>query len=66
MKITDYKSFDDMPMFISIPQTAELLGVSETFLYGYIRKNKSFPVMKLGRRRVIPTEKLKQWIDNLC
>ena len=63
MKVTQYKSFDEMPMFISIPQAAKILLVSETFLYDFIRKNESFPVVQMGRRKFVPTKDLKEWID---
>ncbi len=63
MKVEEYKSFDDMPMFISIPQAAKVLSVSETFLYGFIRENETFPVVQMGRRRFVPTKDLKEWIE---
>lgn len=63
MMITDYKSFEEMPMFISIPQAAVVLGISNPCLYGIIKRDPSFPVLSLGRRRVVPTSNLKQWID---
>ena len=63
MKVTEYKSFDDMPMFISIPQAAKVLSVSETFLYGFIRENETFPVVQMGRRKFVPTKDLKEWIE---
>ncbi len=64
MMITDYKSFDEMPMFISIPQAAVVLGISNPCLYGIIKRDPTFPVLSLGRRRVVPTADLKQWIDD--
>ncbi|MCR5150401.1 MAG: helix-turn-helix domain-containing protein, partial [Clostridiales bacterium] len=64
MMITDYKSFDEMPMFISIPQAAVVLGISNPCLYGIIKRDPTFPVLSLGRRRVVPTSNLKQWIDD--
>ena len=63
MKVEEYKSFDDMPMFISIPQAAKVLSVSETFLYGFIRENETFPVVQMGRRKFVPTKGLKEWIE---
>ena len=64
MMITDYKSFDEMPMFISIPQAAVVLGISNPCLYGIIKRDPTFPVLSLGRRRVVPTSNLKEWIDD--
>ncbi len=61
-----YKSFEDMPMFITIPQAAEALGVTPPCIYTIISKDPSFPVLPLGRRKVIPVEQLKEWISKNC
>ncbi len=66
MIITEYKSFDEMPMFITIPQAAKLLGVTPPCIYNIITKDKTFPVLPLGRRKVVPTEQLKQWVELNC
>ena len=58
-----YKNFDDMPVMLSVAQAAEVLGISSVSLYKLIDKDKSFPVVQLGRRKSIPKEQLKIWID---
>lgn len=62
-----YKDFDDMPVMLSVAQAAEVLGISSVSLYKLIDKlidkDKSFPVVQLGRRKCIPKEQLKTWID---
>lgn len=40
-----------------------MLGISNVSLYKLIEKDKSFPVVKFGRRKTIPKEQLKEWID---
>ena len=62
----EYKNFDEMPMFISVPKTAELLGISAPSLYKLIKEDKTFPVLTMGRRKTVPTEKLKEWVDKNC
>ena len=52
-----------MPVMLSVNQAAEVLGISNVSLYKLIEKDKSFPVVKLGRRKSIPKEQLKKWID---
>ena len=52
-----------MPVTLSVEQAAEVLSISPVSLYKLIRKDSTFPAMKLGRRIVIPKEKLKKWID---
>lgn len=66
MMITDYKSFEEMPMFISIPQAAVVLGISNPCLYGIIKRDPNFPILNLGRRKVIPTKALEKWIEENC
>lgn len=58
-----YKNFDEMPVMLSVNQTADVLGISNVSLYKLIEKDKSFPVVQLGRRKSIPKEQLKEWID---
>ena len=58
-----YKNFDEMPVMLSVNQAAEVLGISNVSLYKLIEKDKSFPVVQLGRRKSIPKEQLREWID---
>ena len=53
-----HKDFEDMPVMLSVTQAAEVLGISSVSLYKLIDKDKSFPVVQLGRK-----EQLKIWID---
>ena len=66
MKVEEYKSFDELPMVISIPQAAAILGVTPPCIYTLIERDKTFPVLNLGRRRVVPSEKLKAWVEAQC
>lgn len=54
-----YKNFDEMPVMLSVNQAAEVLGISNVSLYKLIEKDKSFPVVQLGRRKSIPKEQLR-------
>lgn len=56
------KNFDEMPVMLSVNQAAEVLGIFNVSLYKLIEKDKSFPVVQLGRRKSIPKEQLKEWI----
>lgn len=58
-----YKNFDDMPVMLSVPEAAEVLGISAVSLYKLIRNDNSFPVVAMGRRKSVPKEQLKFWID---
>lgn len=58
------KQHDDSgKQMLSVNQAAEVLGISNVSLYKLIEKDKSFPVVQLGRRKSIPKEQLREWID---
>ena len=50
------------PKTYSVPEAAAVLGVSTTKMYQIIRM-KGFPVIVLGKRRVIPMAALDRWMD---
>ena len=61
-EITMYKRFEDMPPMLTVPEVAELLRISQNHLYYLMKKDKTFPVLQLGRRYLIPKDELKEWI----
>lgn len=62
----EYKNFDDMPMFISVPEAAKLLGISPQFIYQSHKKGTDFPIIIMGRRKVVPRDEFKKWVDDKC
>ena len=65
-----YKNFDEMPIMLSVNQAAEVLGISNVSLYKLIEKDKSFPVVQLGRRKsinlLIKTNNMNNTSNNYC
>jgi excisionase family DNA binding protein len=59
-----FTNFDEMPVTLSVEQAAEVLSIAPVSLYKLIKKDSTFPTMKIGRRIVIPKDALKKWIDN--
>ncbi len=51
----------EKPM-LSVKEMAAFLGVSETVAYR-LTHSKGFPVLCLGRRRLIPSDELNNWIS---
>lgn len=47
---------------ISIDDFAAMLGIGKTKAYELSRRN-DFPAIRLGRRVVIPVDKLKEWLE---
>lgn len=46
----------------SIQEVADLLGISRSYAYELVR-NGTIPALELGKKRVIPKEKFKQWVN---
>ena len=65
MRENKYKSYDDLPLMLSVPEVAEVLGISRAGAYELAR-SKGFPSLKIGSRIVIPKDKLIEWIDEQC
>ena len=59
-----YNNFDELPVMLSASQAAEALGISTVSLYKLIKKDNTFLVIAMGRRKIIPKEHLKNWIDS--
>ena len=62
MRENKYESYDDLPLMVSMPETAEVLGISRAGAYELVRSG-GLPSLKIGSRIVIPKDKLIGWID---
>ena len=58
-KFTDY---NDLPLMLSAPEVAEVLGISRAGAYDLVR-SAGFPHMKIGNRILVPKDKFLRWID---
>ena len=63
MRESKYRSFDDLPLMLSAPEVAEVLGISRAGAYDLVR-SAGFPHMKLGNRILVPKDKFIKWIDD--
>ena len=57
-----YKSYDDLPLMLSVHDLAEVLGISKSSAY-VLAKEKGFPTLKIGARVVIPRDRFIEWIN---
>ena len=62
MKQVQYKSFEELPLMLSVPEVASVLGISRAGAYELV-KSKGFPAMTIGSRIIAPRDKLIAWID---
>ncbi len=63
MKRAVYKSYDELPLMLSVPEVAAVLGISRAGAYELVRRE-DFPALKIGSRIVVPKEKFVGWVDN--
>lgn len=47
---------------INVKEMAKLLGISAKSAYD-LAKTPGFPLIRVGKRQLIPTEALKKWMD---
>ena len=62
MKVSEYKSYDDLPLFLNAATVAKALGVSPSSGYELMHEP-GFPVLRIGSRIVVPKEKFIQWVE---
>ena len=63
MKKVTFKSYEELPLTLSVPEMAAALGISRAGAYELVR-TEGFPALKIGTRIVIPKDKLKEWVDH--
>ena len=56
MKMSVYKSYDDLPLFLNANLVSQVLGVSISTTYELMNEP-GFPVLRVGSRMVVPKEK---------
>lgn len=61
MKLSQYKSYDDLPLFLNSELVAKVLGVSPSSAYELMHEP-DFPVLRVGSRMVVPKEQFIQWV----
>ena len=62
MKVSDIRSYADLPLFLNAHLVAQVLGVSISTAYEVMHEP-SFPTLRVGSRMVVPKEKFMQWAE---
>ena len=62
MKKETFKSYEELPLMLSVPEMAAVLGISRAGAYELAR-SEGFPALRIGTRIVIPKDKLQEWVD---
>ena len=59
---TTYTNIEDLPLTLKVREAAEVLRISKSKVYELAR-TESFPAVRIGKRVVIPRDKLIQWMN---
>ena len=62
MKESEYKSYDDLPLFLNADTVGKVLGVSPASTYELMHES-NFPVLRVGSRMVVPKEQFIRWVN---
>ena len=62
MKKEIFKSYEELPLMLSVPEMAAALGISRAGAYELAR-SEGFPALKIGNRIVIPKDSLQKWVN---
>ena len=62
MKESNYKSYDELPLFLNANIVSKVLGISSSSVYELMHTD-GFPVLKIGSRLVVPKEKFREWVE---
>ena len=62
MKLSIYKSYDDLPLFLNARTVANVLGVSISSAYELMHEP-DFPTLKVGSRLAVPRDAFRQWAE---
>ena len=62
MSKTKYTNYNDLPLMLSAPDVASVLGISRAGAYELVRSD-GFPALRIGSRIVVPKEKFIDWIN---
>ena len=59
MKKVQFRSYEELPLMLSVPEMAAALGISRAGAYELVR-TEGFPALKIGSRIVIPKDELQE------
>ena len=65
MKESNYKSYDELPLFLNaatVATVAKVLGIAPSSSYELMHE-KDFPALRIGNRIVVPKEAFIQWVE---
>ncbi len=62
MKVSQFKDYSELPLFLNAEVIAKVLGISPASTYELLHEP-DFPVLKIGNRMVVSKEKFILWVE---
>ena len=62
MKVSQFKDYSELPLFLNAEMVSQVLGVSPSSGYELMH-DPGFPILRIGSRMVVPKEKFIQWVE---
>ena len=62
MKESNYKNYDELPLFLNAVTVAKVLGIAPSSSYELMHE-KDFPALRIGNRIVVPKEAFIHWVE---
>ena len=62
MKVSQFKDYSELPLFLNADTVAKALGVSPSSGYELMH-DPGFPILKIGNRMVVPKKRFIQWVE---
>ena len=56
-----FKTYDDLPLMLSVQDVSAVLGISRAGAYELV-KSEGFPAMNIGSRIIVPKEEFILWV----
>lgn len=60
-----YNSVDELPAVFSVDVLCAFLSISRAGAYT-LSHSEGFPVITVGKRRLIPKDRFLEWLNNSC
>lgn len=57
-----FTSFDQVPVVIDAKTLSKVMGISQSKAYELFR-SKGFPCIAIGKRKIVPKDKLIEWLN---
>ena len=58
-----YTNIEDLPLTLKAEEATKVLRISKSKVYE-LAQSESFPAIRIGKRVVIPRDKLIEWLNN--